>query len=74
MSSIWLHGMCRDTFTFIEYYYSDSRKMRMVGHMACMQVMRNSYRNLITKPEGKKLFGRQRHRWETDHIVDLNGM
>lgn len=42
--------------------------------MACMQVMRNSYRNLITKPEGKKLFGRQRHRWETDHIVDLNGM
>jgi hypothetical protein len=46
--------------------------MGWVGHVACMQVMRNSQRNFITKPEGKKPFGRQRHRWETDVIMDLN--
>jgi hypothetical protein len=30
--------------------------------------MRNAYNILVGKPEGKKPFGRLRHRWE-DHIM-----
>jgi hypothetical protein len=38
-------------------------KMRRVWHVACMRMMRNGYKILAWKPEGKKLRGRPRHRW-----------
>jgi hypothetical protein len=40
------------------------RRMRYPGHVACMGDMINAYKILIGKPEGKKLLGRPRCRWE----------
>jgi hypothetical protein len=40
-----------------------SRRMRWVGHVARMGEMRNTYRLLVGKPEGKRPLGRPRHRW-----------
>ena len=48
--------------------------MRWVGCVAVMQVRRNARRNLVMKSEGKGLFGKDRHRWETDVIMDLKGI
>jgi hypothetical protein len=33
--------------------------------------MRNSYRILVGKPEGKRPLGRLRHRWEDDIKIDI---
>jgi hypothetical protein len=41
-----------------------SRRMRWAGHVACLGEGRNMYRVLVGKPEGKKPFGRPRHRWD----------
>jgi hypothetical protein len=41
-----------------------SRKMRWAGQVLCMGEMRNSYRILVRKPEGKRPLGRPRQRWE----------
>jgi hypothetical protein len=41
-----------------------SRRMRWVGHVACMGEEREVYRVLVGKPEGKRPFERPRHRWE----------
>jgi hypothetical protein len=41
-----------------------SRKVRLVGHVAQMEEIRNAYNILVRKPEGKKPFGRPRNRWE----------
>jgi hypothetical protein len=41
-----------------------SRRMRWAGHVAGMGERRNVYRVLVGKPEGKRTFGRRRHRWE----------
>jgi hypothetical protein len=38
------------------------RRMRWVGHLACMVEGRKVYRVLVGKPKGKKPFGRPRHR------------
>jgi hypothetical protein len=40
-----------------------SRRMRWVGHVACMVEERNVYRVLLGKPEGKRPLERPRHRW-----------
>jgi hypothetical protein len=48
-----------------------SRRMRWVGHVARMGEERNVYRVLIGKPEGKRPFGRPRHRWEDGMRMDL---
>jgi hypothetical protein len=40
-----------------------SMKVRWAGHVARMG-MRNAYRILVGKPEGKRPLGRHRHRWE----------
>jgi hypothetical protein len=40
-----------------------SRRMRWTGHTAHME-KRNIYRVLVENPEGKRLLGRYRHRWE----------
>jgi hypothetical protein len=41
-----------------------SRNMRWAGHVANMGEMRNSYKSLVGKPEGRRPHGRPRHRWE----------
>jgi len=33
--------------------------------------MRNAYKILVRKPEGKRLLGRPRHRWEDNIGMDL---
>jgi hypothetical protein len=39
-----------------------SRRVRQVGHVACMGEMRNAYEILVRKLKGKRLHGRLRHR------------
>ena len=46
-----------------------SRRMRWVGHVARIGERIGVYRVLFGKPEGKRSFGRPRHRWE-DNIKD----
>jgi hypothetical protein len=41
-----------------------SRRMRWVGHVAHMGERRDVYMVLVGKPEGKRLLGRPRYRWE----------
>jgi hypothetical protein len=41
-----------------------SRRMRWVGHEACMGEGRGVYRVLVERPEGKRPLGRPRRRWE----------
>jgi hypothetical protein len=48
-----------------------SRRMKWAGHVAHMGEMRNAYRILVGKPEGKRLLGGGRHRWEYDIRMDL---
>jgi hypothetical protein len=36
--------------------------------------VRNANKILVGKPEGKRLFGRSRYRWEDDIIMDLTGI
>jgi hypothetical protein len=40
-----------------------SRRMRWVGHVACMGEERNVYKVLVGNPEGKRPLGRPRCRW-----------
>jgi len=42
-----------------------SRRKGWAGHVARMDAMRNAYKILVGKPEGKRPLGRPRHRWET---------
>ena len=48
-----------------------SRKMRWAEHVARIGNSRGAYRVLIGKPEGKKLLGRPRRRWEDNIKMDL---
>jgi hypothetical protein len=41
-----------------------SRKIRWVGRVERMEGMRNAYKILIGKPEGRRPLGRHRRRWE----------
>jgi hypothetical protein len=41
-----------------------SRRVMWTGHVARITQMRNAYKILAGKPEGKKLLGRIEHRWE----------
>jgi len=45
--------------------------MRWVGHVACTGEMRNVYKILVGKSEGKRPLGRPRHRWEDNIRMDL---
>jgi hypothetical protein len=51
-----------------------SRRMRWAGHKARMGQMRNMYKILVGKPEGKRLLGRPRCRWEFNIRMDLREM
>jgi hypothetical protein len=48
-----------------------SRRMRWVGHVACMGQKRGAYRILVGRPEGRRQLGRPRHRWEDNIKIDL---
>jgi hypothetical protein len=48
-----------------------SRRMRWVGHVACMGERRGVYRVLKGKPEGKRSLGKPKRRWEDNIKVDL---
>jgi hypothetical protein len=48
-----------------------SRRMRWVGHVACMGEGRGAYRILVGRPEGRRPLGRHRHRWEDNIKMDL---
>jgi hypothetical protein len=63
---------------YVDLYYSPnivrgikSRRMRWVGHVACMGERRGVYRVLVGNPEGKRPLERPRHRWEDDIKIDL---
>jgi hypothetical protein len=45
--------------------------MRRAGHVAGTGESRSVYRVLVGKPEGKRTFGRPRHRWEDYVKMDL---
>ena len=42
-----------------------------MGHVASMGERRGVYRVLVEKPEGKRLLGRTRRRWEDNIEIDL---
>jgi hypothetical protein len=48
-----------------------SRRMRSVGHVACMGEGRCVYRVLVGRPKGKRPLGRCRHKWEDNIKLDL---
>jgi hypothetical protein len=50
-----------------------TRRMRWAGHVARMSAMRNAYRILVGKPEGRRPLGRPRHRWVDNIKMDLGG-
>jgi len=41
-----------------------SRRMKWIGHVGRMGAIRNIYKILVRKPEGKRPLGRSRSRWE----------
>jgi hypothetical protein len=46
-------------------------RMRWVDHVAWMGEGSGTYRVLMGKPEGKRLLGRPRHRWEVNIMICL---
>jgi hypothetical protein len=46
-------------------------RMKWAGHVARLGEGRNMYRVLVGKPEGKRLLGRPRRRWEDGIKMDL---
>jgi hypothetical protein len=49
----------------------NSRRMRLEGHVARMEAMRNANRIFVGKPEGRRP---PRHRWEDNIKVDIRGL
>ncbi|KAJ4433926.1 hypothetical protein ANN_16241 [Periplaneta americana] len=48
-----------------------SRRLRWAGHIARMGESINAFRVLVGRPEGKRLLGRPRRRWEDNIKMDL---
>jgi hypothetical protein len=48
-----------------------SRRMRWAEHIARMGEGRVAYRILVERPEGRRLLGRPRRRWEDNIKMDL---
>jgi hypothetical protein len=48
-----------------------TRRMRGAVHVACIGEMRNAYKIVVRKPEGKRQHGRPSHSWEGDISMDL---
>ena len=49
-------------------------RMRCVWHVARVVEMRDVYRVLVAKPEGKRLLRRTSNRWENNIEMDLQEM
>jgi hypothetical protein len=49
-----------------------ARRMRWVGHVACLGEEGKVYSVLVGKPEGKRTLVRLRHRWEDKIRMDLS--
>jgi len=45
--------------------------MRRTGHVARIGGVRNTYKILVGKPEGRRLLGTPRRRWEDNIRMDL---
>jgi hypothetical protein len=50
-----------------------SRRVRWVGHIARMGEMRNAYKIMVGRPEGKRPIEKPRRRWEGNIRMDLRG-
>jgi hypothetical protein len=48
-----------------------SRRMKLTGHVARMGEMRNAFKILVDKPEGKRPLGRTRYKWDYNIRMDL---
>jgi hypothetical protein len=48
-----------------------SSRMRWVEHVACKEQVRNAYKILVGKPEGKGPLGRPKCRWEDNIRMTL---
>jgi hypothetical protein len=53
------------------YYSGDKIENVMSGACSACGESRGVYRVLVGKPEGKRPFGRPRHRWEDNIKMDL---
>jgi hypothetical protein len=62
-----LHGL-HSSFSIVRVI--KARRMRWVGHVACLGEVRAAY-NLVGRPEGRRPLGRPRHRWEDNIKMDL---
>jgi hypothetical protein len=49
----------------------NSRRMRLVGHVACMGEERGVYTVLVRKHDRRRPFGRPRRRWEDNIEMGL---
>jgi len=47
------------------------KRMGWIGQLVRMREMRNAYKILLGKPEGKRPLGRPRHRWGDNIGLDL---
>jgi hypothetical protein len=47
-----------------------SRRKRWMGHVACMEAMRNAHR-IAGKRGARRPFGRSRYKWEDNIRMDL---
>jgi hypothetical protein len=47
------------------------KMMKCAGHVAHMGEVRNEYKLLVGKPEGKRPLRRPRHRWKDNIKMDL---
>jgi hypothetical protein len=45
--------------------------MRLVVHAACVGEMRNAYKILVGKPEGRRSLGTPRRKWEHNVRMDV---
>jgi hypothetical protein len=48
-----------------------SRRMKWMEHVTHMRNMRNTYKILVLKPEGKRTLGKPRRRWEAVDWIHL---
>jgi hypothetical protein len=51
-----------------------SRRMRWVGHVACLRGERKVHEVLVGTPKGRRPLGRLRHRWEYGIKMDLRAI
>jgi hypothetical protein len=49
------------------------RRIGWLGRVSHMGEKRGIYRVLVGKPEGKRLLGRPRHRWEDNIEIEVGG-